>query len=43
MGIDSDLEDSDSSFCEHALVYEEWGDFYLDDEFYPNHVLLLQQ
>ena len=32
--------DEDSPLCEHALVYEEWGDFYLDGDYYPNHVLI---
>lgn len=40
MGIQQSWEDMDSPLCEHVLLYEEWGDFYLDGEFYPNHVLL---
>jgi len=40
MGITQTWDDMDSSLCEQVLVYEEWGDFYMDGEFYPNHVLI---
>lgn len=40
MGIQRTWTDLDSSLCEHALLYEEWGDFYIEDEYYPNHVLI---
>lgn len=40
MGITQTWDDMDSSLCEQVLLYEEWGDFYIDGEYYPNHVLL---
>ena len=40
IGIERTWQDLDASLCENALVYEEWGDFYLDGEYYPNHVLI---
>lgn len=40
MGISQTWDDMDSPLCEHVLLYEEWGDFYIDGEFYPNHVLI---
>lgn len=40
IGITRTWDDDGSPLCEHALVYEEWGDFYIEDEFYPNHVLI---
>lgn len=40
MGISQAWDDMDSPLCEHVLLYEEWGDFYLEGEYYPNHVLI---
>lgn len=40
MGITQTWEDTDSLLCEKTLLYEEWGDFYIDDKVFRNHVLL---
>jgi hypothetical protein len=40
MGITQSWDDMESSLCEQVLLYEEWGDFYIDEKYYPNHVLL---
>lgn len=41
MGIQQTYNKSDCPLAaEMALVYERWGDFYIDGDFYPNHVLV---
>lgn len=40
LGIQRTYQEDDYSAATMALVYEEWGDFYLDGEIFENHVLV---
>lgn len=41
MGFDVTLSEMEEKLSKNmAMLFEEWGDFYIDDQFYENHVLV---
>ena len=41
MDFDVDISDMESRMgCNMAMLFEEWGDFYIDEKLYENHVLV---